>query len=67
MVNQPILEFAKCRRLAVVGVSRVRRKYGNLAYRELKARGLDVMAVHPELASIEGDRWPTCPARPTES
>jgi uncharacterized protein len=38
-----------------VGVSRVRRKYGNYAYRELKARGLDVMAVHPELASIEGD------------
>jgi uncharacterized protein len=55
MLSQSILEFAKCRRLAVVGVSRVRRKYGNLAYRELKARGLDVMAVHPELASMGGD------------
>jgi len=38
-----------------VGVSRARRKYGNYAYHELKARGLDVMAVHPELASVEGD------------
>ena len=38
-----------------MGVSRARRKYGNHAYRELKARGLDVMAVHPELASVQGD------------
>ena len=54
-MSQPIIDFAQCRRLAIVGVSRARRKYGNYAYRELKARGLDVMAVHPELASIEGD------------
>ena len=54
-MSQPIVEFVQGRRLAVVGVSRAHRKYGNHAYRELKARGLDVMAVHPELASIEGD------------
>ena len=54
-MSQPIVEFVQGRRLAVVGVSRANRKYGNHAYRELKARGLDVMAVHPELASIEGD------------
>jgi hypothetical protein len=54
-MSQPIADFSQCRRLAVVGVSRARRKYGNYAYRELKARGLDVMAVHPTLASVEGD------------
>jgi hypothetical protein len=54
-MSQSIDVFSQCRRLAVVGVSRARRKYGNFAYRELKARGLDVMAVHPELASVEGD------------
>jgi predicted CoA-binding protein len=54
-MSQPIVEFVQGRRLAVVGVSRAHRKYGNHAYRELKARGLDVMAVHPELARIEGD------------
>jgi predicted CoA-binding protein len=54
-MSQPIIDFAQCRHLAVVGVSRARRKYGNYAYRELKARGLDVMAVHPQLASVEGD------------
>jgi hypothetical protein len=54
-MGQPIADFSQCRRLAVVGVSRSRRKYGNYAYRELKARGLDVTAVHPELASVEGD------------
>ncbi len=57
-MSQPIGDFLQCRRLAVVGVSRTRRKYGNHAYRELKARGLDVMAVHPELASVQGD--PCC-------
>ena len=54
-MSQSIDVFSQCRRLAVVGVSRARRKYGNFAYRELKARGLDVMAVHPELTSVEGD------------
>jgi hypothetical protein len=54
-MSQAILDFSQYRRLAVVGVSRARRKYGNFAYRELKARGLDVMAVHPELTSVEGD------------
>ena len=55
LMSQPIVDFLQCRRLAVVGVSRSPRKYGNYAYRELKARGLDVMAVHPELASVQGD------------
>jgi predicted CoA-binding protein len=54
-MSQPIADFSQCRRLAVVGVSRARRKYGNYAYRELKARGLDVMAVHPVLTSVQGD------------
>jgi hypothetical protein len=54
-MSQPIVDFSQCRRLAVVGVSRARRKYGNYAYRELKARGLDVMAVHPALTSVQGD------------
>jgi predicted CoA-binding protein len=54
-MSQSIADFSQCRHLAVVGVSRARRKYGNYAYRELRARGLDVMAVHPELASVEGD------------
>ena len=54
-MSQPIVDFSQCRRLAVVGVSRARRKYGNYAYHELKARGFDVMAVHPQLASVEGD------------
>ena len=55
LMSQPIADFLQCRLLAVVGVSRSPRKYGNYAYRELKARGLDVMAVHPELASVQGD------------
>jgi len=54
-MSQALVEFVQGRCLALVGVSRSRGKYGNRAYRELKARGLDVMAVHPELASVDGD------------
>jgi uncharacterized protein len=54
-MNQAIQDFLTCRRVAVIGVSRKKSKYGNYAYRELKARGLDVVAVHPELPTVNGD------------
>ena len=55
-MSQSIDAFSQFRRLAVVGVSRARRKYGNYAYRELKARGLDVMAVQVEVTpEVFGD------------
>jgi len=41
--------------LAVVGASRRRRKFGNVAYRELRSRGRRVYAVHPTAKRIEGD------------
>jgi hypothetical protein len=41
-------------------VSRRRTKYGNAAFRELKARGLQVVPVHPELPAIDGE--PCCPS-----
>lgn len=54
-VNQAIREFVYCQAIAVVGVSRTGKKFGNLAYRELRKNGYDVMAVHPALETIEGD------------
>lgn len=51
-----ITEFVNQRALAVVGVSRSGRKFGNLAYRDLKAKGYQLVPVHPEAETLEGDR-----------
>lgn len=52
---QSIQDFTAQRKLAVVGASRSGKKFGNLAYRTLKAQGYKLFAVHPEATSIEGD------------
>jgi hypothetical protein len=49
-------EFLAQRSLAVVGVSRTGRKFGNAAYRELKAKGYTLIPVHPQAHELEGDR-----------
>ncbi len=49
-------EFLAQRSLAVVGVSRSGKKFGNMAYRELKAKGYNLFPVHPEAETLEGDR-----------
>jgi predicted CoA-binding protein len=54
-MNQAIQDFTQCKRLAVVGVSRTDTKFGNNAYRELKQRGYDVIPIHPEMETFDGD------------
>jgi predicted CoA-binding protein len=54
--QQLIQDFVNCRRLAIVGVSRNGRKFGNNAYKELKRRGYQVFAVHPTQTRVAGDR-----------
>ncbi len=51
-----IQEFLSQRSLAVVGVSRNAKKFGNAIYKTLKLQGFEVFAIHPEAGSIEGDR-----------
>jgi predicted CoA-binding protein len=50
-----IREILAQRKLAVVGVSRSKNKFGNAAYRSLRAAGFRVFAVNPEADRIEGD------------
>jgi predicted CoA-binding protein len=51
--------------LAVAGASRDARKFGNIVYRELKARGHRVFAVNPNAEKVEGDpSYPTLGALP---
>ena len=53
--KQTIQEFLAQPALAVVGVSRSGKKFGNTAFRELKAKGYRVYPVHPEAQTIEGE------------
>lgn len=47
-------EFLAQKKLALVGASRTGRKFGNSALKELRAKGYDVVPVHPEAAAIDG-------------
>ena len=60
-----IEDFVAQRKIAVVGVSRSAKRFGAAAYRELKARGYELYAVHPEAESVLGDRcFPSLAALP---
>lgn len=48
-------EFIAQEKLAVVGVSRDQKKFGNLVYRNLRDKGYQVFAVNRGLDSVEGD------------
>ena len=54
-MNQAIKEFVESKRIAVVGVSRSGKKFGNAVYTELKQRGYQVFIVHPEAKDIAGE------------
>ena len=48
-------DFVSQRTLAVVGVSRGGKKFGNAACRELRAKGYRILPVHPTAESIDGE------------
>lgn len=48
-------DFVAQRTLALVGVSRRGKKFGNMALQALKARGYRVFPVHPQADQIEGE------------
>lgn len=48
-------EFVAQNRIAVVGVSRKKTKFGNAIYRELKQKGYNVLPVNPNMQTFEGD------------
>jgi len=48
-------EFVSNKKLAIVGVSRNDKKFGNMIYKELKERGYQPFAVHPSMQTIGSD------------
>ncbi len=51
-----IREFLSLRKIAVVGVSRNKDKFGNMIFRELKSKGYKVLAVNPNADMVDGER-----------
>ena len=48
-------DFLAQKKIAVVGVSRKKTKFGNTIYRELKQKGYQVYPINPNTNLIEGD------------
>lgn len=64
-VKELISEFVSLRTLALVGVSRGGKKFGNTVHRELKSKGYKIYLVHPEAQAIDGERcWPSLQSLP---
>ena len=53
-MNQLIDDFISLKRIAVVGMSRSGKKFGNMAAKELKAKGYEIFSIHPEAQEIDG-------------
>ncbi len=58
--REAVTDFLAQRTLALAGMSRGGRGFGNVVHRELKAKGYTVYAVHPQADLIGGERcWPS--------
>ncbi len=55
-MKETVQDFIHSKRIAVVGVSRDPKKFGNTIATELKQRGYEVFPVHPEAQEISGER-----------
>jgi predicted CoA-binding protein len=55
-MNPLIENFVGSKRIAIVGMSRSGKKFGNYACKELKSKGYEVYPVHPEVQEIDGFR-----------
>jgi predicted CoA-binding protein len=54
-MNTSIQDFISVKRIALAGASRSGKKFGNIAQKELKARGYQVFLIHPEAKEIDGE------------
>jgi len=50
-----VAEFLLQKKIAVVGVSRKKTKFGNAIYKELKQKGYQVFPINPNMQTFEGD------------
>ncbi len=57
MISKALIEsFLAQERIAVIGVSRNKRKFGNVIYQELKKKGYQAFPINPRATEIDGDK-----------
>jgi len=57
MTSKTLVEdFLSEQKIAVVGISRSKNKFGNAIYRELKKKGYTLFPVNPNMDEFEGDK-----------
>jgi len=57
MTSKTLVEdFLSEQKIAVVGISRSKNKFGNAIYRELKKKGYALFPVNPNMDEFEGDK-----------
>ena len=66
MVKKSVIDNFLCQqKIAIVGVSRNSKKFGNVVYKDLKKKGYRVFPINPNAPEIEGDRcFPAVEALP---
>jgi uncharacterized protein len=65
--RQLISDFLVQRKLALIGVSRSGRRFGNAVWKELRAKDYQVFPIHPEAETISGyPCWPNVRALPEQ-
>ncbi len=63
-----INEFVSLKNLAIVGVSRNQKKFGNSLYRSLKQKGYNVFPVNNSVDQIDGEKcYPDLKSLPSEA
>ncbi|MBI5403969.1 MAG: CoA-binding protein [Ignavibacteriae bacterium] len=55
VTKKQIDDFLLLKNIAVIGVSRVKKKFGNAIYKELKNKNYSVYPVHKEMSSFGND------------
>jgi uncharacterized protein len=68
-LNSKILvdDFLTQKKIALVGVSQNKRKFGNAIHNELKKKGFEILPVHPKLETVNGDKcFPSLSTLPGE-
>jgi uncharacterized protein len=53
-MNPLITDFISSKKIAVVGMSRSGKKFGNMVAKELTNKGYEVYPIHPEAQEIDG-------------
>ena len=52
-MNPMIDNFISSKRIAVVGMSRTGKKFGNMVGKELKSKGYAIYPIHPDVQEID--------------